>query len=458
LDVKGDLQGTLTGGSTWARIPRSSSELDLGSTSSVLDALPMGIYIVTPAGRAVYCNRAGVALLGRAFKPRVRLDAFAKRYGIYRAGTDRLYPADQLPFRVAAQGEACMAVDLERRGTPRVRLCMRAMPVRDGAGRVQWVVAVLSELDAARTATQASASSAPDPSASEPSASEPSMSPPSPDAALTASNLEAIGQLTAGVAHEINTPMQFIGDNTAFLGVTIRRLLDLAGTLERLLVACHGGRALSETELGAYESELARTRLGFLREQAPAAVEQALSGVDQVRTIVQALKEFSHPGDEQPVLVDVNHLVRMASTVTRNAWRYAAALSLELCDDPPAVRGHPQELGQVLINLIVNAAHAVEERLGGSDRGLGKIAIRTRALPDALEISIEDDGAGIPEAIRDRIMSPFFTTKPVGKGTGQGLALAQRCIVERHRGRLSFESQIGVGTTFRVLLPSADHE
>jgi signal transduction histidine kinase len=451
LDVKGGLQAVHTGGPAWAPLERSAGEVQLGPelSSGVLDALPFGVFVVTPRGRAVYGNRACEALLGRSFKAGVRLESFARRYGLYRAGSEQLYPAEELPFHLAAQGEPCRAADLERRGAQRTRLEMRAQPVRDGAGRVQLVVAIVSELGASGTASppESALVTCIDAAAEAPR-----------ESARAETNLEAIGQLTAGVAHEINTPMQFIGDNTAFLGVTIRRLLDLAGSFERLLATCRNERALDETALSAFERDLERSRLGFLREQAPAAVEQALAGVDQVRNIVQALKEFSHPGDEQTVLVDIHHLLRMASTVTRNAWRYAAVLTLDLCDHPPPVRGYPQELGQVLINLIVNAAHAVEERLGGSDRGLGKIVLRTRALPDGLEISIEDDGAGIPEAIRGRIMNPFFTTKPVGKGTGQGLAMARLCVVERHQGRISFESQVGVGTTFRVFLPSASDD
>jgi two-component system, NtrC family, sensor kinase len=272
-------------------------------------------------------------------------------------------------------------------------------------------------------------------------------------------NLEILGQLAAGVAHEINTPMQYIGDNAQFLGVTVRRLLELAGSFERLLAIGRSGAPVSDQLLDDCQRELSRARLDFLREQAPIAIEQTQGGIDQVRSIVQALKEFSHPGEDEPTLIDVNHLARMASTVTRNAWRYVAQLTLDLCDYPRPVRGHAQDLGQVLINLIVNAAHAVEERGSGQgDQPLGKIAICTRNADEMVEILIQDDGAGIPEAIRDRIMNPFFTTKPAGKGTGQGLSLARQVIVERHRGQLTFESQVGVGTTFFIRLPGCSDE
>jgi len=441
LDVKGEVRAK-TAGARWSQMLVGDSGLGSELTRAILDALPVGLYVATARAKGVYCNRLGTTLLGGAFKPGLRLESFSKRHAIYRTGTAELYPAAQLPLVVALRGEPCEAVDLERREPVPQRLSMRATPLRDSSGCLQGVVATLQPLPA----PAAAASAAPVLIGTERSASEERLS----------RNLEAIGQLTAGVAHEINTPMQYIGDNTAFLGATIRRLLDLAGSYERLLGSCRNGQPLGEAALHAYENELNKARLAFLREQAPAAIEQALGGVDQVRTIVQALKEFSHPGDDEPVLVDVNHLVRMASTVTRNAWRYVAALTLDLCDDPRAVRGYPQELGQVLINLIVNASHAVEERrIGQNEMRLGKIVVRTRSLADGVEICIEDDGAGIPEAIRDRIMNPFFTTKPPGKGTGQGLPLAKSVIEERHRGRLSFESQVGVGTTFRVTLPSS---
>jgi two-component system, NtrC family, sensor kinase len=272
-------------------------------------------------------------------------------------------------------------------------------------------------------------------------------------------NLEVLGQLAAGVAHEINTPMQYIGDNAQFLGVTVRRLLELAGSFERLLTLGRSGAPVPDQLFDDCQRELTRARLDFLRQQAPIAIEQTQAGIEQVRSIVQALKEFSHPGEDEPTLIDVNHLARMASTVTRNAWRYVAELALDLCEYPRPVRGHAQDLGQVLINLIVNAAHAVEERgAGQGEKPLGKITICTRNTGDTVEIQIQDDGAGIPEAIRDRIMNPFFTTKPAGKGTGQGLPLARQVIVERHHGNLTFESQVGVGTTFFITLPGCSDE
>jgi two-component system, NtrC family, sensor kinase len=270
-----------------------------------------------------------------------------------------------------------------------------------------------------------------------------------------AQQLAAIGQLAAGVAHEINTPMQYIGDNTSFLHVTVKRLLDLASSFERLVQNCRTGTP-SPSDLDRYEQELHKSRLAFLREQAPLAIEQSTSGIDQVRSIVQALKEFSHPGSDQAEAMDVNHLVLTATTVTRNAWRYHTELALELCENLPLVQGYAQAFGQVLINLIVNAADAIESRAAGVPSGYaGRLVIRSRALRDVVELEVEDNGAGIPDAIRHKVMEPFFTTKGVGKGTGQGLALAYSTIVEQHSGKFSFSSEVGRGTTFFIQIPRA---
>ncbi len=441
MGIKGDAQSVVREAPTWSQFQHGSAELGSELLPAILDALPIGIFIATAQGTAFQCNRLAASLLGRRITPGLPLASFAQRHAIYRAGTSELYPTELLPILRATRGEACAETDLElQRPTGALRLDMQAAPVCDRVGRVIFAVATLVE--------QPRPALAPGP----PGYSESSI----PGSGVrVARNLEAIGELAAGVAHEINTPMQYIGDNTAFLGVTVRRLLDLAGSFERLVKACSGGQAPPPWLVSECERELVQRRLHYLREQAPLAIEQTQGGIDQVRAIVQALKEFSHPGGDEPVLVDVNRLVSMATTVTRNAWRYVAELKLQLSEDLQPVRGYPQELGQVLINLIVNAAHALEERSETNERYPGTITIRTRSSADHVEIDVADDGVGIPEAARDRIMSPFFTTKPVGKGTGQGLPLARKVIVDRHHGRLSFESQVGVGTTFTIVLPGA---
>jgi signal transduction histidine kinase len=462
VGVKSDAQSVIGGAVAWSQFQHGSGEADDDLLPALLDAIPVGICLAADEGTLVFGNRAAAALLGRRLKAGLGLDALPERHGIYRAGTDELYPSDELPLVRAVRGETCSADDLELpRGAQRVRLTMQAVPLRDRSGRSRFAVATLRESarggDEPGAPTLLSALRGPADTLTPAEQTQESLLPGSE--VRVSRNLETMGELAAGVAHEINTPMQYIGDNTAFLDVTVRRLLDLAGSFERLLAACRGGQPPSEQILNECQRELAQRRLAFLRTQAPAAIEQTIEGIDQVRSIVQALKEFSHPGEDAAVPVDINRLVKMASTVTRNAWRYAAELNLELCDPAPIVSGYPQELGQVLINLIVNAAHAIEERIASqAERTLGKITIRTRAGANAVEIDVADDGAGIPEAVRDRIMNPFFTTKPAGKGTGQGLPLAQRVIVDRHQGHLSFETEVGVGTTFHIALPGRRDE
>lgn len=458
LPVKKDAQSGADGALAWEQVPDGASEFHRELLPSLLDALPVSILLAAESGVVVFGNPAASAVLGRCVQRGMPLEELAERHGIYRAGTDELYPTEQLPLTRATSGEVCSADDLElERCGERVRFMMQATPLRDRSGRVRLALASIRELGAALSGAQASPSAMP--TAAPSSAPGPPWESVIPGSETRASrNLMALGELTAGVAHEINTPMQYIGDNTAFLDVTVRRLLDLAGSFERLLAACRAGQP-SEQLLCECERELTQRRLAFLRTQAPAAIEQTIEGIDQVRSIVQALKEFSHPGEDAAINVDINRLARMASTVSRNAWRYAAELNLDLCEPSPIVNGYPQELGQVLINLIVNAAHAIEERFGGEpDRRLGKIAIGTRVSGGEVHIELSDDGAGIPAAIRDRIMNPFFTTKPAGKGTGQGLALAQRVVVDRHHGRLSFETEVGSGTTFHIVLPEGRDE
>ncbi|HJW42931.1 MAG TPA: PAS domain S-box protein [Geothrix sp.] len=265
-----------------------------------------------------------------------------------------------------------------------------------------------------------------------------------------AQKLESIGQLAAGIAHEINTPIQYIGDNLRFIQEAAGELL---GALDAVPPQDPGG-AVPEAELRALRQRLAAADLDYLRSELPKATRQSLEGVARVSRIVGAMKEFSHPGSESKTLADLNRAIESTVTVSRNEWKYIADLVLELDPNLPAVPCHSGEINQVVLNLIVNAAHAIGDRVGNSGQK-GRITVRTQVEADRVAIQVEDTGGGIPEAIRDRVFDPFFTTKGVGRGSGQGLAIAHSVVVDKHGGTIGFETEPGQGTLFTIHLPLA---
>jgi signal transduction histidine kinase len=197
------------------------------------------------------------------------------------------------------------------------------------------------------------------------------------------------------------------------------------------------------------------TRFDHMREEIPNAIRESREGIQRVINIVRAMKEFSHPGHEDKVGVDLNNAVCSTMTITRNRWKYAAELELDLDPDLPTLRCVPAEINQVLLNLIVNAADAIVERIGENTGQKGIITVRTRRAGGQVVIEVADTGCGIPDEIRNRIFDPFFTTKDVGKGTGQGLAICYNVVVNKHHGRLEVESTPGAGTRFIISIPLA---
>ncbi|MCA9179228.1 MAG: response regulator [Planctomycetales bacterium] len=260
--------------------------------------------------------------------------------------------------------------------------------------------------------------------------------------------MEAIGQLAAGVAHEINTPMQYLGDNLEYLADTFARLEPLLEQYDALLDA--GGDSAAASRL---RERLSVVQVAKMRKTIPESLEDARDGVDRVSHIVHGLKEFSHPGWEQRVETDVNRSLETTATITRNEWKYVAQLCWDLDRDLPRPLAYASELNQVLVNLMVNAAHAVSDATNRGEHGKGTITLRTRHDGDFVAIEIEDDGVGIPPELRDRVFAPFFTTKEVGRGTGQGLASAKRLIEDLHGGEIRLESRVGRGTKCTVRLP-----
>jgi PAS domain S-box-containing protein len=269
---------------------------------------------------------------------------------------------------------------------------------------------------------------------------------------LQSQKLEAIGSLAAGVAHEINTPTQYVGDNLRFLETAFAELAGLVGRYGEILGALGGG-AVEQ----AREAERA-VDLPYLRTEIPRALQQSLEGMGQVAAIVGAVKGFSHPGTEDKSLVDLNRTIENTVTVSRNEWKYVAELTTTLDPTLPLVPCYPGEIQQVLLNLIVNAAHAIGERQAQEPHTQGHIEISTRSRDGGVEIRVSDTGTGIPEAVRAKVFDPFFTTKGVGRGTGQGLAICHSVIVDKHDGMITFETEEGRGTTFIVGLPLSSED
>jgi two-component system NtrC family sensor kinase len=265
-----------------------------------------------------------------------------------------------------------------------------------------------------------------------------------------AAKLESLGQLAAGVAHEINTPMQFISDNVHFLRDGCRGLLQVVAALRTLRDAAAAGELAPAHFQAAEQAEVAAD-LGYVTTRLDRAFTRTLDGIGRISSIVSAMKVFSHPGHEKAP-VDLNEMVRTTLTVARNEYKYVATAVTEL-GEVPAITAHGGDLAQVLLNLVVNAAHAIAD---AARPELGTITIRTAVEGDVVVVSVADTGCGIDPDIRRRVFDPFFTTKAPGRGTGQGLALAHAVVVEHHRGQIGFETEVGRGTTFWLRLPLDD--
>ncbi|WP_316412567.1 PAS domain-containing sensor histidine kinase [Mesoterricola silvestris] len=265
-----------------------------------------------------------------------------------------------------------------------------------------------------------------------------------------AQKLEAVGQLAAGIAHEINTPTQYISDNVRFLEEAFNSLAEILREEGGLLDEASKDAGLAARATGIREL-IQREDLDYLLGEVPRAIQQSLEGLTRVSSIVKAMKIFSHPGVPGRVVVDLNQCVETTCIVARNEWKYVALLDTELDPDLPKISCYPGEVNQMILNLIINAAHAIEAALGGSGEK-GRITVRTSRDGDWAVLQVEDTGTGIPKHIQDQVFLPFFTTKAVGKGTGQGLAIVHS-VAAKHGGTVGFETEEGRGTTFTVRLP-----
>jgi PAS domain S-box-containing protein len=265
-----------------------------------------------------------------------------------------------------------------------------------------------------------------------------------------AQKLEAVGELAAGIAHEINTPIQYVGDSLRFLNDAFLDSMNVLDCYEALRGALEAGEPAAELLDQVVDAEQ-HADLAYLRERLPEAFGRARGGIERVATIVRAMRRFSHVSTDGMSAANLNEALNNTLVVATNVYKYVADVELDLAELPPVICD-VGEINQVFLNLIVNAAHAIETVVGSSDER-GTIAISTCVERDEVVVAVRDSGCGIPDEISSRVFDPFFTTKEVGHGSGQGLALARTIIVDRHGGTISFESEPGAGTTFTMKLP-----
>ncbi len=260
--------------------------------------------------------------------------------------------------------------------------------------------------------------------------------------------MESIGQLAAGIAHEINTPMQFIGDNNSFLISVFDDIFEYIEMLKRMVLK-HDSDSMKEIEKLEEEYDM-----NFLKQETPEALFRTQSGVKRISKIVSAMKNFAHPSGKIKKLSDINQGIDVTITISKNEWKYLAEIDTNFDPNLPLISCYLDELNQVFLNMIVNAAHAIEEKqkiTGDTKKGI--ISISTAKDGDFVKIIISDSGIGIPEETKYKIFDPFFTTKEVGKGTGQGLSIAYDIIVNSHYGNIDIKSEPGEGASFIITLP-----
>lgn len=390
----------------------------------ILNSAGEGIFGVDPQGKFIFVNPAGAKMLG--YEPQELIGRPCRDVlGAAGAASGRADPAALIEHTLAdgVPRSLEMAV-LPRRGDSTFPARYTCMPIRD-RGRTSGAVVTFADITEQKRLEQQLAQ---------------------------AQKLESIGQLAAGIAHEINTPTQYIGDNVRFLRDAMTDLDAMLRNCLQVAEVRDDPQALEEVA-DAIAAAAESADLEYLLEEIPKAICQSLEGVERVTKIVRSMKEFSHPGSEEKQAVDLNQALESTLTVSRNEWKYVADVVTDFDRDLPPVTCLPADLNQVFLNLIVNAAHAIEAKAEGRERPKGTITVSTRRDGPWAEIVVRDTGTGIPQAIRSKIFDPFFTTKKVGRGTGQRLAIARAIVVERHGGTITFQTEEGVGTAFIVRIP-----
>lgn len=416
------------GMSTQEKLRRATEEAELlaGALSQeknlltgVISAIPQLVYWKNAERRYVGCNAAFLAFRG------LEENQLLGRTEAELANEDALVCAlAELEPQVTRSGTAVVdrKMDLaDNRGRLR-SLLLSVLPLDDATAGGRGVIGVGADITRARELERQLAQ---------------------------ANRLESIGQLAAGIAHEINTPIQYVADNVAFLSDATDDLLSAAQRIAGL-VSEAPSRDVPATEITAVLDPL---DLDFLGEEIPGAMSQSKEGLGRVTEIVRAMKEYAHPGTTRRE-IDINRAVESTVQVCRNEWKYVAKVDLDLAPDVGLVPCYEGELKQVILNMVVNAAQAIGDDPHRRAEGeLGTISISTRRTDNELLIVIRDDGPGMDENVRQRVFDPFFTTKEVGKGSGQGLGIAHAVIVTKHQGRIDLATAPGEGACFTLHLP-----
>jgi two-component system, NtrC family, sensor kinase len=421
-DDKGDLAGMI--GVMLDITERKQMESALRASESkyrqIVDNIGIGVAVIGKDNRLLEMNRQM-----RGWFPGIEPGEETPCFQLFESGS-KSRPCRGCPTMVAIdRGEVCEALI----GNPEAsgKRCFRiiASPIRDGEGKIAAAIELVEDV-------------------TEKLALEQEL--------RQAQKLESIGQLAAGIAHEINTPIQYVGDNVRFLEDAFGDLNAAMAAHGRLCEAVKAGHVSAET-IAEVETVLDEADLPYLTEEIPSAIAQSLEGIQRVSKIIKAMRQFSHPGSDRKVETDLNQALESTITISRNEWKYVADLETDFDVNLPAVPCFPGELNQVFLNLIINAAHAIGEKSEDGKKGKGLIRVGTRLVDGNIQIRIADSGSGIPASIHQRIFDPFFTTKPVGKGTGQGLAIAHTVITEKHGGTIHFDTRAGEGTDFIIHLP-----